>query len=130
VKIIFDANFLFVPLEFKINIFEGITNLLNQRFEAVLLNVTYMELQKLAKKSSPKLHKQAVLALKLAEKCQIIDVEKSREETNDDVILRVAALWKSPVATNDQELRRKLRARGIPVISLRGKRRLMSEGIL
>jgi len=130
VKIILDANFLFVPSEFKINIFEGIANLLNQKFEAVLLNVTHMELQELVKKGSPKLRKQAAMALKLAEKCQIIDVEKSREETNDDAILRAAALWKSPVATNDQELRRKLRARGIPVISLRGKRRLMLEGVL
>jgi len=129
-KVILDSNFLFVPLEFKIDIFEDIVNLLNQRIEPILLSTNYHELQKMAEEGPPKLRKQATMALKLAEKCHIVDVERKRGETNDDVILRVAALWKSPVATNDRELRRKLRERGIPVIFLRGKSRLDLEGAL
>jgi len=129
-KIILDANFLFVPLQLKIDIFQGITTLLNQRVEPVLLSTTCMELQKMAEKNSPKLRKQAMAALKLAEKCRIVDVEKKRGETNDDVILRVATQWRSTVATNDRELRRKLRSRDIPVIFLRGKNRLELEGAL
>jgi len=82
----------------------------------------------MAEKGSPKRRKQASLALKLAEKCSRINIEKSVEETNDDVILRVAAEWKSPVATNDRELRKKLRAKNIPVIFLRNKSRLELEG--
>jgi len=84
----------------------------------------------MAEKNSPKLRKQAMAALKLAEKCRIVDVEKKRGETNDDVILRVATQWRSTVATNDRELRRKLRSRDIPVIFLRGKNRLELEGAL
>ena len=129
-KIILDSNFLFVPLQFKIDIFEGIRSLLNQNLELIVLSTTRRELQRMAEQGSPKLRKQAVMALKLAEKCHIIDVEKSPEETNDEVIVRVAALWKSSVATNDRELRRKLRERNIPVIFLRGKSRLELDGAL
>lgn len=129
-KIILDANFLFLPLQFRIDIFEGIKKLLNQNFEPIILSTTRRELQKMAEQGSPKLRKQAATALKLTEKCHIADVKKRPEETNDDVIVRIAALWKSPVATNDRELRRKLRNRDIPVIFLRAKRRLELEGAL
>jgi rRNA-processing protein FCF1 len=84
----------------------------------------------MAEKGRPSRRKQASLALKLAEKCKVIEVEKSANETNDDVIVRTATEWKSPVATNDRELRRKLRAQAIPVIFLRSKRRLELEGAL
>ncbi len=129
-KIIVDANFLFIPLQFKIDIFEGLGNLLNQRFEPILLSTTHQELQNMTEKGSPKLRKQAAEALGIAKKCHVANVEKIRDEANDDVILRVATKWKCPVATNDRELRRKLRDRGIPVIFLRGKNRLESEGAL
>lgn len=127
-QIIIDANFILVPLQFKIDIFENIANLLNQQFEPILLSTTLQEIQKMAEKGPPKLSKQATMALKIAEKCHIISVEKSQGETNDDVILRMATQWKIPVATNDRELRKKLRARSIPVIFLRGKHRLELEG--
>lgn len=131
IKVILDSNFLFVPLQFKIDIFEGITNLLNQRFEPIILSPIRRELQKMTEKSPPKLRKQASVALKLAEKCTIIDVEKSAEETSDDVIVRVANQWgKSPVATNDRELRKRLRNINIPVIYLRQKSRFELEGSL
>jgi rRNA-processing protein FCF1 len=129
-KIILDSNFLFVPAKFQLDIFEELAKLLNQRFEPVLLSSIYQELQTLAEKGAPSRRKQALLALKLAEKCRRIDVEKSGAESNDDVILRTATLWKSPVATNDRELRNKLRARKLPVIFLRGKSRLELEGAL
>jgi len=130
IRVIIDSNFLFVPSQFKIDIFEELAKLLNQRFEPVLLSTTYNELLTMAEKGSPRRRKQASLALKLAEKCRVIAVEKKWEETNDEVILRIAADWKSPVATNDRELRKKLRSRRVSVIFLRGKGRLDLEGPL
>jgi hypothetical protein len=129
-KVILDSNFLFIPAKFQIDVFEELAKLLNQRFEPVLLSSIYQELKTMAEKGAPSRRKQASLALKLADKCKLVNVEKQLEETNDDVILRIAMLWKSPVATNDRELRRKLRARAIPVIYLRSKNRLELEGVL
>lgn len=127
-RVILDTNFLFIPSEFKIDVFEALSALFNERIEPVLLSTNYDELKKMTQGAPPKLRKQAMFALKLAEKCHVVKVEKNQEETNDDVILRVAESWKSPVATNDGELRRKLRARNIPVIFMRGKKRLELQG--
>jgi len=128
IKVVLDANFFFVPSQFNFDIFEELANLLNQRFEVILLSSTQKELQGLAESSSPKKRKQARLALRLAEKCRAVPTEKGLSETYDDVIVRVAAAWKSPVATNDRELRIRLRTLGVPVIFLRQKHRLELEG--
>lgn len=126
-KVVIDANFFFVPSQFKLDIFEELANLLNRRFEPILLSSTKKELQGLTE-STPKIKKQALLALKFAEKCNFVPVDKDSLETYDDVIVRVASEWKTPVATNDKELRRRLREKGVPVIFLRQKRRLEMEG--
>jgi len=125
-----DSNFLFIPAKFKLDIFEELAKLLNQRFNPVLLSPIHQELKTMAEKGVTNRRRQALLALKLAEKCKNISVEKNLGETNDDLILRIATLWKSPVATNDRKLRKNLRARSIPVIYLRSRNRLEVEGAL
>jgi rRNA-processing protein FCF1 len=128
IKVVLDANFFFVALQFNVDVFDELADLLNRRFEPVILSSTQKELQGLAESRSPKQQKQAQLALRLAEKCRFIAVEKSLKETYDDVIVRVSAEWKSPVATNDRELRKRLRKVGVPVIFLRQRQRLEMEG--
>lgn len=127
-KIIIDTNFLFIPSKFRLDIFEELPKLLGQNVEPVLPSQTYRELQKLAKSNSVKLSKQAQLGLKLARKCRLVEVERKGNESNDDLILRMAAEWKCPVATNDKELRRKLRSVGVSVVFLRQKSLLAVEG--
>lgn len=125
---ILDSNFLFIPSQFHVDIFKELAKLLSQRFDPVLLSPTHMELLKIAEKGSPKTRQQASLALKLAEKCRMINVEQSVKETSDDVIVRVAKDWRCPVATNDRELRKRLRIISVPVIYLREKSHLEVEG--
>jgi len=127
-KVILDSNFLLVPSQFKLDIFEALTSLLNQSYEPILLSTTLHELQRMAHERAPKLQKQTQIALKLAEKCQLVNVERKTKETNDDVIVRVASHRKCAVATNDSALRRRLRDISIPVIYLRQKSRLELEG--
>lgn len=130
VKVVLDANFLFIPSEFRLDVFEELQSLLGQRVDPVLLSSTCEEIRKIAERGSPKMRKQASFALRLAEKCRIAQVEKDPEETYDDVILRIAKEWRSPVATNDRALRKRLRSEGIPVIFLRHRHRLELEGAL
>jgi uncharacterized protein len=127
-KVILDSSFFFVPSQFNLDIFEELANLLNHRFELILLSSIKKELQGLAKSNSPKVQKQALLALRLAEKCRFVPIKKGLTETYDDVIVRVASEWKCPVATNDSELRRRLRENGVAVIFLRQKQRLAMDG--
>lgn len=128
VKVVLDANFFFVSSQFTVDVFEELANLLNRSFEPVLLSSTLAELQGLVESSSPKQRSQALLALRLAEKCRFVSVEKSSDETYDDVVVRVAAEWRCPVATNDRELRGRLRKVGVPVIFSRQRKRLDVEG--
>jgi len=129
IKVILDANFLFIPFQFQIDIFEELKNLLNQRVEPIVLSSTYEELQKLVKKGSPKIRRQASSALELAKRCEIMDVERLPGETNDDVIARFAKVFNCPVATNDRTLKRRLRNMKVAVIYLRQKSRLEMEGV-
>lgn len=129
-KVILDSNFLFVPSQFRVDIFEELESLLGQRVDPVLLSPTYQEIRKIAEKGPPKMRQQASLALKLTEKCRVVQVERGFEETCDDVIVRIAKEWRSPVATNDGTLRRRLRNINVPVIYLRQKSRLEMEGSL
>jgi len=129
-RIIIDSNFLLVPAQLKLDIFEGLMNLLNQNYESIVLSTTIDELRSIVKRGAPKLRKQAEMALKLAEKCSLVSVDRKTGETNDEVIIRVAKQRKWLVATNDSELRKRLRNISIPVVYVRQKSRLELEGSL
>jgi len=129
IKVIFDANFLFIPFQFKIDIFDELEALIG-RFEPIILSTTLKELESLSKKRKVKIRNQALAALDLTKKCKIIDMEKNLEESFDDVVLRVAKKWGCPVATNDRTLRKRLREADVAVIFLRQRSRLGIEGYL
>lgn len=127
VKVILDSNFLFLPFQFHIDVFDELGTLLG-RYEPVILSTTLEELESLTEKRSVKESRQASAALELARRCRVVEVERKPEESYDDVILRIGKEWKSPVATNDKTLRKRLREAGLANIFLRQKSRLEIEG--
>ena len=130
VKVILDSNALFVPLQFKIDIFDRLKQLLEKNYELILLSPVKRELEVLAKKGSPKMRKNTLYALKLAEKCRYVEVDAPASALADDVIVKVAGEWKSPVFTNDRQLRKRLRDISVPVIYVRQKSRLEIDGMI
>lgn len=129
-KVILDSNALFVPLEFKIDIFAELKRLLNRNVDFVLLSPVKRELEMLAAKNSPKIRREAIFALRLAEKCKYVAVEEDGRVFTDDVIVRVAKNWNSPVFTNDRQLKKRLRDISVPVIYVRQKSRLDVDGMI
>ncbi len=129
-KIILDSNSLFVPLQFKIDIFSEAERLLNRRVNFVLLSPIKRELELLATRESPKTRREAAFALKLAEKCTYVTVDSDEKLTTDDIIVKVAKAWNSPVFTNDTQLRKRLRDISVPVIYVRQKSRLEIDGLI
>lgn len=127
-RVILDSNALFVPLQFHIDIFEELGKLLNRNFEPILLMPVLRELEKLANKSSPKMQKNASYALKLADKCKVVNIDEGDASPPDDVIIKIACEWKCPVFTNDRKLRKRLRDISVPVIYVRQKSHLEIEG--
>jgi rRNA-processing protein FCF1 len=128
VSIILDSNALFVPLQFKIDIFEELRMLLGVKSEPVLLSPIKKELETIAGKGSPKMRKWASYALKLAEKCAVWEVEEKIAGSPDDAIVWAAERWACPVFTNDRKLRKRLRNINVPVIYVRQKVRLEIDG--
>ena len=130
IKVILDSNALFVPLEFKIDIFEELKQLLNRNVEFVLLSTVKRELELLAAKDSPKIRREAFFALKLTEKCKLVPLENDEKLATDDAIVKIAKNWNSPVFTNDRQLKKKLRDISVPVIYVRQKSRLDIDGMI
>lgn len=128
VKVILDTNALFVPLKFKIDIFKQTEELLNTKVEMILLSPIRQELEELAQKGSPKLKKNASYALKIAKKCNLIELNRTTSSSPDDIIIQFTKENKHPVFTNDKELKKKLRNINVPVIYVRQKTRLQIEG--
>ena len=129
-KVILDSNALFVPIEFKLDIFVEVERLLNRNVDFVLLSPVKRELELLATKDSPKIRREAVYALKSAEKCKYVAVDEDEKLSTDDVIVKVAKAWNVPVFTDDRQLRRKLRDISVPVIYVRQKSRLEIDGLI
>jgi rRNA-processing protein FCF1 len=129
-KVILDSNALFVPLKFKIDIFEELKRLLNRNVDFVLLSPVKAELELLASKESPKMRREASYALKFAEKCKYVKVDVSDKLSTDDVIVKVAKDWNSIVFTNDKQLKKRLRDISVPVVYVRQKSRLEIDGLI
>lgn len=74
------------------------------------------------------MRKKAKLALKIIEDyCTIVEYQYDSSKPVDDLIIEFAETEKIPVATNDKELRKKLRKKGIPQIYLRDKNIIESD---
>jgi len=129
-KVILDSNALFVPLESKIDIFTETKRLLNRNLDFVLLSPVKHELDLLATRNSPKTRRDALYALKTAEKCKYVVVDNPEKLSTDDVIVEIAKAWNSPVFTNDRQLRKRLRDISVPVIYVRQKSRLDVDGLI
>ncbi|MEM1556223.1 MAG: 30S processome protein Utp24 [Candidatus Bathyarchaeia archaeon] len=126
-RVILDTNFLLLPFQFKIDILSEIEALIG-RFEPIVLSTTVDELKKLSNSRSVKISKMASSALELIRKFRVLEVNVKPGERYDEVLLRIAKENNCIVATNDRELRKKLRETGITTIFLRQRSYLQIEG--
>lgn len=128
-KILLDTNFLLIPAQFRIDIFQEIDRIITQKYDLIIIPHIINELNEIAKKSK-KYESEARIALELAKKCQIVEIDPPIQGIKevDEVILQSAINHKWIVATNDAALRKKLRSRQIPTITLRNKAHLTLEG--
>jgi rRNA-processing protein FCF1 len=127
-RIIMDSNSLFVPSQFKVDVFSEMNRLIGRNVEPVLISSVKRELETLVREGSPELRKKAKFALSLGERCTYVKIVEKPSEQTDDAIIRIAKEWNSPVFTNDKALRKKLRDISVPVIYLRQKSRLEVDG--
>ncbi len=127
--IVLDTNMLMTVAR-GINVFEQIEDIIDTKPDYIVLTPIIKELEKLAKSSKPSISKPARLALEIARMyCKVVNIDIKNMPT-DDLILYYAKENKCGVATNDRELRKKLRREGIPEIYLREEKMMVDvEGI-
>lgn len=127
--VVLDTNMLMLAAS-GVRVFEQIEEQLETRPRFVVLSPVLNELIKLSRTSAQSLRKQALLALELVRMfCEIVDYGNVETSSVDELIIRYAVENKAIVATNDRELRARLRAIGIPEAYFREEsRRVVVEG--
>ena len=121
--VVLDTNFLLIPFRFRIDILRELEYLIEVSHHFVISSMSLSELKKLAERIG-KHGMAARLALKLVEANRDkIEIVRSRAHV-DDWIVGYAEKNNAMVCTNDSELRKRLRARDIKVITLKSKSKL------
>ena len=126
IVVVFDTNMLLLAVQKPLDVFSEVERVLNAAYKPVILRSTLEELMHLAEAGKPKERAESRLALELARRCELIDFEYPGNA--DGAIIEYARKHRVVVATNDIELRRRLRRLGVPVIFLRGFDHLEIEG--
>jgi len=121
VLVLFDANALMIPVQFGVDIFTGVEELVGS-FEAVTLEGVKDELAGLAR-GRGRDAAAARVGASLAARCHIVR-SPHQDMPVDDRIVRYAEEHHCVVLTNDRRLREELLSRHIDVIYLREKKRL------
>ncbi len=125
-RILLDANFLMLPAQYGIDIFSEIDRICTFPYELAVVQLVIYELQGIAK-SKGKDGDRARLALALLKNKSVAVVDNEREESKtiknaDEFMLAIVRRDRDIVCTQDKELRRALREKGIATIVLRKRR--------
>ena len=119
--VLLDTNAFMMPVQCKVDLFEGLGSLLGA-YEPVVLSGVLGELEGLVH-GRGRDAAAARLGLSLAARCTVIPSESGRGPV-DEQLIAYAEKHSCPVATNDRDLRDALLSRGISVISLQNNKKL------
>ena len=124
-EVVIDTNFFMVPFQFNVDIIDELEKALPS-YKLTTPIFVINELKGLKRNNKGKIRLNADLALKLANSSniEIKDISLENNETVDDALLRVSEV----LATNDIELKKRARKKGIAVAYLRQKKYIAIDG--
>lgn len=124
-EVVIDTNFFMVPFQFNVDIIDELEKALPS-YKLTTPIFVINELEGLKRNNKGKIRLNADLALKLANSSniEIKDISLENNETVDDALLRVSEV----LATNDIELKKRARKKGITVAYLRQKKYIAIDG--
>ena len=128
VKVILDSNFLMIPFQFNLDVFQEIEFLLQKKVDFIVPSAVKSELTRLSTRGGEGAA-EASLALQLASRCRVVEVSLETNETVDDAIVKASQKLGAVVATNDIELKNRLKLLKVPVVYLRDKSKLEVDGV-
>lgn len=124
-EVVIDTNFFMVPFQFNVDIIDELEKAL-PLYKLTTPSFVINELKGLKRNNKGKIRLNADLALKLANSSniEIKDISLENNETVDDALLRVSEV----LATNDIELKKRAKKKGITVAYLRQKKYIAIDG--
>ncbi len=120
-RIILDTNFLTIPYQFNIDIFEEIDRIMEEKYDLVTLDSVVEELKNL-KKTKGKKAAAAKVALSLIKEKNIKII--NTEDKNVDITIHRMSDKNTIVATNDKDLRERLKDKNVKVLYLRSRKHI------
>ena len=126
-EVFIDTNFFMIPFQFNVDILEEFKRVL-PNYKLVTTSFVINELNGLKNNNKGKVRLAAGLGLKIAKsgEIEIRNVPLNKGESVDDALIRISTV----LATNDANLRKKAKKKGIPLVILRQKKYLAVEGYL
>jgi rRNA-processing protein FCF1 len=131
VIVVLDTNILTVPAQFSVDIFTESERIVERRIEFVVLKSVIQELERKLEVAARTEKFKFRIALDFVERCTVVGLdEQTSSRPVDDQVLEYAQSVNGIVATNDKALREKSLEHGVPVLFMRGKKRLELKGTI
>lgn len=131
VTVVLDTNILTVPAQFSVDIFAEAERVIERNIEFVVLRSVIRELEQKLEDAVRTEKFKFRIALDFVERCTIVDLDKeSSKKPVDNQVLEYTQSVTGVIATNDKELRERALAQSVPVLFMRGKKRLELQGTI
>ena len=129
-KIILDTNFLLIPFQFNVDIFEELDKLIADKLELCIVDKTFYELQNIMQKNEASFKDRS--AAKMADKLirskidsgKVVVLKTEKNLNVDQLILNLLKQGEFIVATQDKALKQKISLLKARLVVLRQKRYL------
>lgn len=120
-QVLLDTNFLMIPYQDGVDIFQEIARLVDAPYELLTLSTVKEELTKIKEHGKGKEKIAASVGLQLLEAKGVKIIESPKEKKPDEEIIEIALKnnKETIVCTNDAQLKKTLRKNNIPIISIR-----------
>ena len=119
-----DTNFVLIPAQFGVDIYAEIGRIIDGGYELYILDKTLTELDDIIENGKGAAKPHAKLALAILEAKKPKTLKTTSKDYVDNIILGLKGYI---VATQDKELKLKLKKNGVQVIVLRQKKYLMLD---
>ncbi len=130
-KIILDTNFAMIPATLGVDIFTKIKEKISEPYEIYVIDKTIDELEKIIREQKGKHKEAAKLTLKLLKDRTLSELDtkslnitgNSKDLIVDDIIVEISDK-NTIVATQDKDLKKRLREKNIKTLILRNKKKV------
>jgi len=122
-KFLLDTNFILIPAQFRVDVYSELSGF--GKPELYTIDLVLKELEKLIHSRGKKSRQAKMALLRLKKEGVKILITGARQA--DAAIVKIASQKKFTVCTQDRALAKRLKAKKVPVVTLRQKRYLVMK---